>query len=196
LHYQLYDPADGSRRDLIQSPIPRGDHSTALLQPNGGVWVMGGNRVNIIPGGNENLAVPVMEFYQPPYFFKGPRPVIEKVPPQIHYGQKFKLDVSEAAGQIASVALLRTGPITHNWTWDNQYVRLPFTKKKNGKLHVMAPSLPGLAIAGDYLLFVVSEDGVPSEGKHIFLNLSGEESVLNQKGIPGMAEYVRLHLEK
>jgi hypothetical protein len=36
-HYQLYDPADGSRRDLIESPVPRHDHSTALLQPNGGV---------------------------------------------------------------------------------------------------------------------------------------------------------------
>jgi Domain of unknown function (DUF1929) len=164
LHYQLYKPADGSRTDLIESPVPRHDHSTALLQPNGGVWVMGGNRVQLIPGGDENLAVPVLESYQPPYFFQGPRPVIDKAPEKIHYGQKFKLDVSD--GEIASVALLRTGPITHNWTWDNQYVKLPFTKESNGKLQVTAPPLPGLAIAGDYLLFVVGENGVPSEGKH------------------------------
>lgn len=179
-HYQLYDPADGSRKDLIESPVPRHDHSTALLMPNGGVWIMGGNRVQLIPEGNENLAVPVLEFYQPPYFFKGPRPVIEKAPHKIHYGQKFKLDVSEADGKIASVALLRTGPITHNWTWGNQYVQLPFKKekshkKKNGKLIVTVPSLPGLAIAGDYLLFVVSEDGVPSEGQHIRLKLTHKD---------------------
>jgi hypothetical protein len=111
--------------------------------------------------------VPVLESYKPPYFFQGPRPVIDKAPEKIHYGQKFKLDVSD--GEIGSVALLRTGPITHNWTWDNQYVKLPFTKDGNGKLQVTAPPLPGLAIAGDYLLFVVGENSVPSEGKHIRL---------------------------
>ncbi|MGH9892694.1 MAG: galactose oxidase-like domain-containing protein, partial [bacterium] len=169
LHYQLYNPTDGTRKDLIASPVPRHDHSTALLTPNGGVWVMGGNRVQLIPGGDENLAVPVMESYQPPYFFQGDRPVIDKAPEKIDYGQKFKLDVSGADDEIASVVLLRTGPITHNWTWDNQYVKLPFTTESNGKLQVTAPPLPGLAIAGDYLLFVVGENGVPSEGKHIRL---------------------------
>jgi hypothetical protein len=175
LRYQLYDPADGSRQDLIESPIPRHDHSTALLQPNGGVWIMGGNRVQLNPGGDENLAVPVLEFYQPPYFFtKESRPIIAKAPEQIHYGQQFKLDVSEAGGEggeIASVALLRTGPITHNWARGNQYVKLPFTKEQNGKLSVTSPPLPGLAVAGDYLLFLVDKDGVPSVGKHLWLNL-------------------------
>jgi hypothetical protein len=175
LRYQLYNPADGSRQDLIESPIPRHDHSTALLMPNGGVWIMGGNRVQLNPGGDQNLAVPVMESYQPPYFFKKEsRPSIAKAPEQIHYGQQFKLDVSEAGGEggeIASVALLRTGPITHNWSRGNQYVKLPFTREKNGKLSVASPPLPGLAIAGDYLLFVVDKDGVPSAGKHLWLNL-------------------------
>ena len=173
LHYQMYDPADGSRTDLIESPVPRHDHSTALLVPNGGVWVMGGNRVQLItgPGANENLALPVMEFYRPPYFFKGPRPAIEKAPHRLHYGKTFKLSVT---GEIGSVAILRTGPITHNWTWGNRYVELPFKAGKHGRLAVMAPPLPGLAIAGDYLLFVVNKDGVPSEGKHIRMKLFDE----------------------
>ena len=172
LHYQMFDPADGSRTDLIESPVPRHDHSTALLHPNGGVWVMGGNRVQLIPGGNENLAVPVMEFYRPPYFFKGPRPVIEKAPHQLHYGKTFRLRVT--GGEIESVAIIRTGPITHNWTWGNRYVQLPFEVDTKGRLHVMAPPLPGLAIAGDYLLFVVNKGGIPSEGKHVRLKLADE----------------------
>jgi galactose oxidase-like protein len=172
LHYQMFDTADGSRTDLIESPVPRHDHSTALLMPNGGVWVMGGNRVQLIPGGNENLAAPVAEFYQPPYFFKGPRPVIEKAPHKLSYGKTFNLRVTN--GEIGSVAIIRTGPITHNWAWGNRYVGLPFEAEKRGHLDVMAPHRPGLAIAGDYLLFVVSKDGVPSEGKHIRLKLSDE----------------------
>jgi hypothetical protein len=170
LHFQMFDPADGSRTDLIESPVPRHDHSTALVVPNGGVWVMGGNRVQLIPGGIENLAVPVTEFYQPPYFFKGPRPVIEKAPYGLRYGKTFKLRVSR--GEIGSIAILRTGPITHNWTWGNRYVELPFEAGQHGRLDVMAPPLPGLAIPGDYLLFVVNKAGVPSEGKHIRLNLA------------------------
>ena len=172
LHYQMFDPADGRRTDLIESPVPRHDHSTALLHPNGGVWVMGGNRVQLNPGGNENLAVPVMEFYRPPYFFKGPRPVIEKAPHQLHYGKPFRLRVT--GGEIESVAIIRTGPITHNWTWGNRYVQLPFEVDTKGRLHVMAPPLPGLAIAGDYLLFVVNKGGIPSEGKHVRLKPSDE----------------------
>jgi hypothetical protein len=173
LHYQMFDPVDGSRTDLIESPVPRHDHSTALLVPNGGVWVMGGNRVQLIPGGNENLAVPVTEFYQPPYFFKGPRPVIEKAPHKLRYGKTFKLQVTN--GEIGSVAIIRTGPITHNWAWGNRYVELPFSQAdKHGRVQVKAPSLPGLAIAGDYLLFVVQKDGIPSEGKHVRLKLSDE----------------------
>ena len=133
---------------------------------------MGGNRVQLNPGGNENLAVPVTEFYRPPYFFKGPRPVIEKAPHKLRYGKKFEARVS--GGEIGSVALIRTGPITHNWIWGNRYVSLPFKTDKHGRLQVTAPPLPGLAIAGDYLLFVVNKDGVPSEGKHIRLKLTNK----------------------
>src|SRR5207249_2748090 len=110
-----------------------------------------------------------LEEYKPPYFFKGSdRPHIQEMPPQIHYGQTFRLTV--AGGRIGSVALVRTGPVTHNWSWGNQYVSLPFTEESKGRLKVGAPPLPGLAIAGDYLLFVVSAEGVPSQGRHIFLN--------------------------
>jgi hypothetical protein len=49
-------------------------------------------------------------------------------------------------------------------------VKLPFTSEKNGKLSITAPPVPGLAIGGDYLIFVVSKDGVPSQGKHVFLS--------------------------
>jgi hypothetical protein len=172
--YQMYNQ-DGSTTLLIKSPVPRHDHSTLHVMPDASAWVMGGNRVNLTDDppspqtqAERDLAVPVLEQYKPPYFFKAlGRPVIKKKPSQIRYGEKFKVDVS--GGDIGSIVLLRTGPTTHNWAWGNQYVSLPFTKKKEGKLEVTAPHLPGLAIAGDYLLFVVSPGGVPSEGKHIFL---------------------------
>lgn len=175
LQYQMFDPADGSRTDLIISSIPRHDHSTALLMPNGGVWVMGGNRTDLLPAVNENLSVPALEYYRPPYFFKGPRPAIAKAPDKIKHGKTFRVKVSGASDEIGSVAIIRTGPITHNWVWGNVYIKLPFTTNGKGPLKVTSPPLPGLAIPGDYLLFVVSKAGVPSEGKHLRLKLSGDE---------------------
>jgi hypothetical protein len=183
LHYQMFDPdqvydpdhPSRGRTDLIESPVPRHDHSTALVMPNGEVWVMGGNRVELINPASQldrDAAVPVLESYKPPYLFKGPRPVIKNAPHKLHYGKTFKLRVT--GGEIGSIAILRTGPITHNWTWGNRYVELPFEAGKHGRLDVMAPPLPGLAIPGDYLLFVVSKDGVPSEGKHIRLKRSDD----------------------
>jgi hypothetical protein len=174
LRYQMFNPADGSRTDVVTSPVPRHDHSTALLMPNGGVWVMGGNRVNLIPGSPQTQAqrdasVPVIEQYKPPYFFKGAKPVIRTSPQSIQHSKTFKLDVSGT--EVASVALIRTGPITHNWTWGNRYVKLPFQTQRNGELEVTAPPLPGLAIAGDYLLFVVGTNGAVSEGRHVLLKL-------------------------
>ncbi|MEX0732011.1 MAG: galactose oxidase early set domain-containing protein [Aquisalimonadaceae bacterium] len=174
LRYQLYDPTDGSRSDLISSQIPRHDHSTLLVMPNAGVWVMGTNRTDLLPSEEEDLAVPVLEYYQPPYLFQGPRPELLQAPGKIQYQQKFQLRVSETAGEIGSVVLLRTGPITHNWSWGNQYVSLPFMRLPNGRLLVDAPPLPGLAVAGDYMLFVVDENGVPSDGKQIRLAFRGQ----------------------
>ena len=174
LQYQMFDPATGKRTDLIKSSIPRHDHSTALLMPNGGVWVMGGNRTDLLPAASENNSVPVLEYYRPPYFFNGPRPTIAKAPDKIKHGKPFRLQVSGASDEIGSVAIIRTGPITHNWVWGNVYIKLPFTADGKGRLEVTSPPLPGLAIPGDYLLFVVSKAGVPSEGKHLRLRLSGD----------------------
>jgi len=178
LQYQLFH-LDGSRTDLISSNVPRHDHSTALHTKNA-VWIMGGNRTDLLPAAQRNLAVPVLEAYKPPYLYWGPQPVLKAAPHQIHYRDIFELNVSGEdadTDEIGAVALLRTGPITHNWTWGNQYVKLPFKekhesrKKNQSTLEVKAPHLPGLAIAGDYLLFVVNKKGIPSEGKYLRLRL-------------------------
>ena len=79
--------------------------------------------------------------------------------------------VMEYAEGPTLTELIRTGPITHNWSWGNQYVSVPFTVESNGKLQVDAPPLPALAVAGDYMLYVVSSAGRPSPGVHVQLAL-------------------------
>jgi hypothetical protein len=184
LHLQIYDPVTGRKENTLELAVFRGDHATVFVVPTGGVWIMGGNRVDFLPGLQNDLAVSTMQYYRPSYFFKGPRPVITKAPFKLNHGEEFQIDVSTPGEPIESVILLRTGPITHAWAWGSDSVKLPVKGKKDkkdkrkgkdkdrkDKLTVKIPSLPALAIAGDYMMFAVTEDGIPSEGKHIFISL-------------------------
>ncbi|SOZ97659.1 hypothetical protein CBM2626_A130005 [Cupriavidus taiwanensis] len=52
-------------------------------------------------------------------------------------------------------------------------MKLPFAQQ-GGKLEVTAPPLPGLAIAGNYLLYVVGTNGAVSDGRHVVLKLMSD----------------------
>jgi hypothetical protein len=180
-HYQMFDPSDGSTRPLVQTRLPTHDHATILLLPDGSVIRMGGNRTDLVyytgaeqsppcnPGAQcssqatRDISVPVAQVYKPPYFFKGDRPQIRKAPDEIDYGERFEIRVSRTARRIKSVAMIRQDPKTHNHMW-NRYVELWFKKERRGELTVQGPRVPGAAPPGDYLLFVVDEEGVPSVG--------------------------------
>ena len=164
-HYQLFDPGDGSITPLVETTVPRHDHATGLLLPDATVIAMGGNRTDLAndpchPG--LDRGVPVAQLYKPPYLFSADRPVIEWAPQHISYRERFVVKASGGAGKIGSVAIIRQDPQTHNWGWGNRYVKLWHKEVDGGKLIIQAPAVPGLAVPGYYMLFAVSEDGVPS----------------------------------
>jgi hypothetical protein len=171
MRYQLYDPNSGRVRELVDTTVPRHDHSTALLLPDASVLVMGGNRSDLVPD-DEDAGVPVGQLYYPPYLFKGARPVISTAPRSIYYGEWVTLNVSMSrpSAKVDSVVLVRMGPITHNWDWGNRSVKLAWNQIGKNLVSVRAPAQPGLAVPGDYLLFVVDERGVPSVAVPVRLN--------------------------
>jgi hypothetical protein len=168
LVYQIFHPSTGHLHTVATTTVPRHDHATALLLPDGSGAIMGGNRVQIVPT-DRDAGVPVMEIYKPPYLFQGQRPRITSAPEEIRYGSEFRLRVR---GDVASVALMRTGPVTHNWDWGNRYVKLT-TEQRGRRVTVRAPELPGLAVPGIYMLFVVDCNGVPSEATRVRLRGRG-----------------------
>lgn len=164
LTYQIFDPETGTVRPVAETTVPRHDHSTLLLLPDATVISMGGNRVELAEE-DEDIGVPVGQIYEPAYLFQGDRPKIHSAPGEIEYGTQFEI---KATGQAESVVMVRTGPITHNWSWGNVYVKLS-AKRHRGKLQVAAPAVPGLAVPGIYLLYVLDEDGVPSVARRVKL---------------------------
>lgn len=175
LRLQLFHPASGQIKPLGEMPVTRHDHSTALLLPDASVIIMGGNRTDLVPG-NRDAGVPVAQIYKPPYLFNGARPLIEQAPREIAYGSRFDLRLSRTSPRIESAVMTRIGPVTHNWDWGNRHVKLAVDEATGGEpgartLSVAAPAQPGLAVPGYYLLFAVSDQGVPSVAKLIHLGV-------------------------
>ena len=136
---------------------PRLYHSEALLLPDGRVLISGGGRFN---GVNEPTDQFSAEFFSPPYLFKGPRPTIAGAPSQLSYGQNFTVQTPDAA-QIASVSLIRFGAVTHATNMAQRFIPLSFSAG-SGSLTVTAPVNANLAPPGNYMLFIVNANGVPS----------------------------------
>jgi hypothetical protein len=136
---------------------PRLYHSEALLMPDARVMVLGGGRFNDNTQPTDQFSA---EFYSPPYLFKGPRPVITSAPASVSYGGSFAIQTPQAA-QIAKVSLIRFGSVTHAVNMGQRFLPLAFTASA-GTLNVTAPVNANLATPGNYLLFIVDTNGVPS----------------------------------
>jgi Domain of unknown function (DUF1929)/Bacterial Ig domain/Galactose oxidase, central domain len=154
---ELWSPATETWTTLASMNAPRLYHSEALLLPDGRVVISGGGRFHDYPDPNDQLNA---EFFAPPYLFKGSRPVITSAPAQLSYGQNFTVQTPNAA-QIAAVSLIRYGSVTHAFNMGQHFLPLSFSTG-NGSLTISAPVNANLAPPGNYLLFIVNTNGVPS----------------------------------
>jgi hypothetical protein len=191
LHFQMFNPANGSITKLARTTVSRGLHGTATLLPDATVFFAGENRealvrpddpsfplatsyAGVVPAGDPDLGVPVGQVFSPPYLFKrgggqSARPVIARHPDRIAFGGHFDLTVAGRADTIGSVVLLRSDHNTHSVTTGDRYIKLAFERggRAAGQLRVKAPNVPAQAIPGIYLLYVVDKNGVPSMGRRV-----------------------------
>ncbi len=130
-------------------------HSTALLLPDGRVLMAGGGA---LPGRATDIKNG--EIYSPPYLFKGPRPTITTAPGTIEYGSGFDVTTPDAAS-IDKVSLIRLPSVTHGLDQNQRFQFLSFTRSA-GRVTVQPPTTANLAPPGDYMLFLLNGQGVPS----------------------------------
>ena len=77
------------------------------------------------------------------------------------------------AAQIAKVSLIRSPSVTHAFDMNQRFQFLNFTPGA-GKVTVQAPANANLAPPGDYLLFLLDTNGVPSVGSFVRLSATGD----------------------
>src|SRR3954462_8654960 len=146
---EIFDPLTETWTTDVPMEVPRIYHSTALLLPDGRVWVAGTD--------GETR----MEVYSPDYLFRGLRPVITDAPASVAYGQGFTIPLLEG-GDVSSVSFIRLSAVTHAFNMGQRYVALDFTQDDAAEIQVTAPADANLAPPGHYMLFVLDGAGVPA----------------------------------
>jgi hypothetical protein len=146
---EIFDPVSETWTTDVPMQVPRLYHSTALLLPDGRVWVAGTD--------GETR----MEVYSPDYLARGSRPVITSAPASVAYAQNFSVSLIEAAN-ISSVCFIRLSAVTHAFNMGQRYVTLDFAQGDPTEVDIIAPNDPNVAPPGHYMLFVLDAAGIPA----------------------------------
>lgn len=112
------------------------------------------------------------EIFEPPYLFaadggRAIRPVIS-IMGQPKYGKSITVTLA-AATTIRRVSLIRLGSVTHSFNMDERALTLQFEQQTLRSLNVTFASSRGACPPGWYMLFLVSNLGVPSVAEIVSL---------------------------
>lgn len=165
---EMFDPEANTIAEMDELAYPRHYHSVALLLPSGKVMAAGGAE----PGGCSLSYYNTIEVFSPPYLFKGTRPKITGAPDLVHHGDSFIIGTADAPC-IAKVVLVRPMAVTHQTDTEQRVIQLEFHCANPDEIVTTMPDGEhphGLAPRGYYLLFILSDRGVPSEGRFVYLH--------------------------
>lgn len=172
---ELYDPVANEWTTLAAMQVPRMYHSTALLLPDGRV-LMGGHvpLPNPFVLGRDTYNPQVretrLEIFEPPYLFRGDRPVLTSVDAEASYGEPMRVTVDGAADQFV---LVHPGATTHAWDTGQRAIVLEHAQNQDGSYLVSAPPETVVAPPGHYMLFAIGPGtGGPVPSVAQFVHLS------------------------
>ncbi len=180
---ELWDPKirrndrQGDWRELAAEEVDRCYHATAVLLPDARVLSAGGGEYRPFDEDGDMTPNPPedshrnAQIFSPPYLFApdgrlAERPVITDAPDNVTYGQTFEVGTSQP-DQIGMVSWIRLPSVTHAFDQSQRINFFPDFEVGTGVLRLTAPSSPNTCPPGHYMLFVLSNAGVPSIAKVI-----------------------------
>ena len=164
---EIWDPATDTWTLLAPNSIPRLYHSTTLLLPDGSIMAAGGGKAGPVDNFNG-------EIFYPPYLLNDGgqeafRPWIERAPRSIGYDESFTITVG--GGPIDRITLIKQSNSTHSMN-TQIFNELSFTQNGN-TVTVESPDYATVATPGEYLLFALDGNGVPSIARTVRLTGTG-----------------------
>lgn len=168
---ELWDPATERWTRLAPMRFTRQYHSTALLLPDGRVFSGGGGLCGSCQVNGYHYLN--SELFLPPYLFDkagsgelADRPAILSAPSQVGYGQSVELQLQTDL-PIEKLTFIRPGSTTHAINMEQRAVRAPFVDLGGGRIRWTTPANANVAPPGNYMLFAVDSDGVPSVARMV-----------------------------
>ena len=159
---EVWDPETEQWTTWGSNSVTRVYHSTTLLLPDGRVLHTGS-------GDGHNLPRELnAELYAPPYLFHGARPAIASAPATVDYGMNFFVATPDA-GTVTRATWVRLSAVTHAFDQNQRFNELALRRSAGG-VTLAAPGGENLAPRGDYMLFLLTADGVPSPARIVRLN--------------------------
>lgn len=161
----LFDRVSNAWSAMADLPSIRKYHSVMLLLPSGKV---------MIAGWANDASNASIDVYSPPYLFNGARPVIANAPALVHHGQQFTIE-SPDASSIVKVVMVRPMAVTHQTDTNQRVLEMPYIHDHAHPTHLILSAPDGghphaLCPQGYYMLFAVNINGVPSQGRWIYLH--------------------------
>jgi hypothetical protein len=153
---EIWNPVTEQFTTMSSAAERRLYHSTAILLPDGRVLTGGGGQ----PAGENCTDADhfTVEYFSPPYLFKGTRPSLTGAPAAVDYGQVFSVGSSAT---IAKVSMIRLPSVTHAFD-QNQLFLSPAFSQAGSTVTITVPTGTNACPPGHYMLFLVNGTGVPS----------------------------------
>ena len=166
LDAELWNPATKSWTILARESVGRTYHSTAMLLPDARVLSSGSGEGQGISFEDSKLSA---QIYSPPYLYAAdgtlaPRPRISSAPSGHGDGQAHTVEAA-AARAVRRGANNRLSSVTHAFNQSQLAYPLTFTATGATTLRAAGPANANLAPPGPYMLFLVNDQGVPSQAK-------------------------------
>ncbi|MEM9732031.1 MAG: galactose oxidase-like domain-containing protein [Pseudomonadota bacterium] len=160
LESTIFDPYSGTVTVVDAEDVMRLYHSSSTLLADGTVLSMGGG------GLNGTLDFMDAQIYTPDYLFNedgtlADRPEILSAPETAEPGDTLTITVDDAS-TIARMSFVKTGAVTHSINMESGRMDLDFTVIDNQTIEVTLPENANVVGAGNWMLFAIDDEGVPS----------------------------------
>jgi hypothetical protein len=115
-----------------------------------------------------------IERFTPPYLQRAARngrPVIANIQNTISYNSDLDIQMSSNANSVVRVNMIRYSSVTHSINTDQKLVELVIVRRTSNTLTVRIPWNSALAHPGNWMIFCLDADNVPSIGRTVLLRL-------------------------